>query len=629
MATYGKKKRNLLSTFSPFRDERAKNELLSKPPRKSGALTSNAHILIQYTAQKISKCLKINTKVPKETARHPPKPGDSIDDLADALLDDTVHDTLSLSTKSPTTPSGFPASSLSNLSSDKLNKPLPLAPLDEQGTKKPQTSKQFTSTYRLIPKVGEIDQCLKEESSEKKLQVSNLVLQSLHSTASHTTTETPIENTQGIEGSQNEKQTSAFATSADAANLSKKLSSLMRQATEKALPPLPNGNSTAGTRKSKHPRLQRSKEVFIRAKQAIADRLSSSGEKRFDSRRRRANAIPSSSPDEIAGPEYQTDAELRRHRLDRRIAEGANLSNSKVKLLTGDGNVRRKPLPVYESMRSLQHQPSSSDDPFSDEKSPNLDVSSPDFDDFDFDVELTGHKPANPRRTSAFEPLLSNAQLDKPELPHQFSQLISGLSQHPDTTFFSSSPEGYSTPRYRLEPQFDAKGKKRLSTVLASSPSLLDFSLDRQCGNGVAKVPETLEQPKVDKARSTTSLKRKTAKLDLRLETSPALKKAKTQDVSLVDELHADNQGPLAIKDSNKRMSRSRIPGAKGKGLKIFEVGKGKAPMPRVMDTMSERRSSIPGPVKRAIGHERRASTPVRSYSVEDDSMSIDELQLG
>ncbi|MCJ1246070.1 hypothetical protein MMC30_003274 [Trapelia coarctata] len=623
MATYGKKKRNLLSNFSPFRDERVKYGLSSKPP-----------------SHKISKGLKINTTIPKDTARHPSKPDDSIDDLADALLDDTVHDAPSVSTQSPTTPSGFPTSTSSTLSSDKLNKPLPLAPLNEQGRGKPGTPKQFTSTYRLIPKIEDMEQRSKEESSERKLQISNPILQSLHSTDSRAETDTPKGSTDDVENSQDEKQTSAFATAADAANLSKKLLTLMRQATEKALPPLPNSKSTTSTHRSKHPRLQRSKEVFIRAKQAIADRLSSSGEKRLGSRRRRTKDVPSSSPDVIAGPEYQTDADVRRHRLDRRIAEGTNLSNSKVKSLTGDGNVRRKPLPVYESMRSPQHQPSSSDDPFSDEKSPNIDVLSPDFDDFDFDVEITGHKPANPRRTSAFEPLLSNTQLEKPGPPHQFSERISGLAQHTDTTFFSSSPEGYSTPRYRLEPQFDAKGKKRLSTVLASSPSLLDFSLDGQRGAGKPKVPEISELPKVDKARSTISLKRKTAKLDLRIDdTSPALKKVKTQDVTLTDELaklRADNHGPLTAKDSNKRMSKSRIPGAKAKGLKIFEVGKGKAPMPRVMDnmnkrrgSMSERRSSIPGPVKRALGHERRASTPVRTYSVAEDEMSIDELQLG
>lgn len=535
-----------------------------------------------------------------------------------------------MSTQSPTTPSELPASTSSNISSGKLNKPLPLVPLDEEGKGNPPTSKQSTFTYRLVPNIDDIEQRSKEESSEKKLQISKSIMQSLHNSDIRAATD--------IENSQHEKQTSAFATSADAADLSKKLSTLMRQATEKPLPPLPNSKLTAGTRRSKHPRLQRSKEVFIRAKQAIAERLSSSGEKRLGSRRRRSKDVPSSSPDEIAGPEYQTDTEVRRHRLDRRIAEGANLSNSKVKLLTGDGNVRRKPLPVYESMRSSQHQTSSSDDPFSDEKSPNLDVSSADFDDFDFDIEITGHKPANPRRTSALEPLLSNARLEKPEASHQLSQLISGLAQHTDTTFFSSSPEGYSTPRYRLEPQFDDKGKKRLSTALASGPSLLKLSLDGKRGNRGTKAPEIPEQPKADKARSTTSLKRKTAKLDLRLDTSPALKKAKTQDVALNElaKLRADNHGPLATKDSNKRMSKSRIPGAKGKGLKIFEVDKGKAPMPRVMDTlskgrggMSEKRSSIPGPVKRAIGHERRASTPVKTYSAEEDSMSIDELQLG
>jgi len=512
-----------------------------------------------------------------------------------------------------------------------------MVPLNDTAEETSDTSEQPTSTDQSTPNTDRIEQHSKEESIEKKLQISVPILKSLRTRSNRAATNTPMGSTEDLVKSQSENPTSTFATSADAADLSKKLSTLMRQATEKELPPLPNSKSSVSTRRSKHSRLQRGKDAFARAKQAIADRLSSSGEKRLGSRKRQAKHAPSSSPDEIAGPEFQTDAEIRRHRLGRRIAEGTNLSNSKVKSLTGDGNVRRKPLPVYESMKSLQHQPSSSDDPFSDEKSPNVDVSSPEFD-FDFDVEITGHRPTNPRRTSAFEPLLSNTQLEKPEPCYQFSEWDSGLRQHPDTAFFSSSPAGYSTPRYRLEPQFDIKGKKRLSTVLASSPSLLGFGLDGQRGDGASGVSELQELLKCDKARSTVSLKRKTAKLDLRINTSPASKKVKTQDVPLAAELaklHADNDGPLAMKDSNKRTSKSRIPGAKGKGLKIFDVGKGKAPMPRMMDALnktrgspSEWRSSIPGPIKRTVAHERRASTPVRNHSIEDDSMSIDELQL-
>lgn len=589
---------------------------------------------MQVTAQKISKDQKPHKKLPKDTTRYPPRRDNTIDELADALLDDTVHGSPSVSTQSPMTPPGFLTPALGNLPSDILNKPLPMVPFDGSEKETSDNSKQPTSTYQANSIIDRIEQHFKEESSEKKLLMSVPILHNLPTRSNRAAVNTPMGSTEDIVNSQSENPTSTFATSADAADLSKKLSALMRQATENELPQLPNSKSSVRTRRSKHSRLQRGKEAFTRAKQAIADRLSSSGEKRLGSRKRQAKHVPSSSPDEIAGPSYQTDADVRRHRLGRRIAEGTNLSNSKVKSLTGDGNVRRKPLPVYERMKSLQRQLSSSDDPFSDEKSPNVDVSSPEFD-FDFDVEVTGHKPAHPRRTSTFEPLLSNAQLEKPEPCHQFLGLKSGLAQHPDTTLFSSSPAGYSTPRYRLEPQFDTTGKKRLSIVLAPSPTLLDFGLDGQCGDGSSGVSELQE---ADKARSTTSLKRKTAKMDLRINTSPASKKVKTQDVPLAAELaklHAGNDGPLAMKDSNKRTSKSRIPGVKGKGLKIFDVGKGNAPLPKMMDALnktrgspSERRSSIPGPIKRIAAHERRASTPVSSQPIEDDSMSIDELQL-
>ncbi|KAL9589169.1 MAG: hypothetical protein Q9203_002045 [Teloschistes exilis] len=59
-----------------------------------------------------------------------------------------------------------------------------------------------------------------------------------------------------------------------------------------------------------------------------------------------------------------------------------------------------------------------------------------------------------------------------------FSDKVSGLRQHPTTDWFSSSPLGFSTPRVRLEPVSDATGKKRLSTVPVSDPSLPDFDFE-------------------------------------------------------------------------------------------------------------------------------------------------------
>ena len=100
--------------------------------------------------------------------------------------------------------------------------------------------------------------------------------------------------------------------------------------------------------------------------------------------------------------------------------------------------------------------------------------------------------------------------------------------------------------------------------------------------------------------------------------------------------LDTSGDGALKPKDKNKRLSRSKPSDDKGKGLSIFDIGKGKTPMPKMMDTLmkargglSGKRASISGPASATTTHHRRASTPLIGFGFDpDESTSMDELQM-
>ena len=522
-----------------------------------------------------------------------------------------------------------------------LNKPLPSIPTEELAELDFETPMHGISAYSLKSKTDHVDAAQKADFTDSKTVMSSPVPQKFSYGATTIVTTGKPFHTEAV---QEIPKSNAYTTTADAADLGKKLSLLMREPTAensrlaKTMEP-----SKPSAKQGKHSYLRRGRRVYAGAKQVITNHLGSSGERKG---RGNEKNLPSSSPDTIAGPEYMTDPVINRERLDRRIAEGANLSNPKIRFLTGVGTVPRKPLPVYDSMKLLpnQYRSTSLEDPFSDDRDGNTDISSPEFDDFGFDGGFNGSKTRRARPASVIEPLRSTAQLKeicsrqsgKETQPrHQFSEAISGLAQHPDTDLFSSSPVKCSTPRYRLQVHYDASGKKRLSTIPASSPSVLDLSFEDQSGH------ESLDLPEANMGRSTVSLKRKTAKDDLCVNSPPVVKRAKKEDGGLTAEMaklnaHVPcNDGLLTVKDKNKAMGKSKIPGVKGRGLKVFDVCKGKAPIPRgIMDIkrtqtgFSGKRSSIPTPIKAPNYHERRASTLVRGDMIDEDSMSLDELQM-
>ena len=438
-------------------------------------------------------------------------------------------------------------------------------------------------------------------------------------------------------------------STADAAKLSKKISNLMQQAA--ALESQTKQKAAVYAAESaKLSPLEKGKKAFVKATRAIKARLSSSSssnDKPFNTRRL-GSIERSSSGGWEPPPQYESQEELTRGRLDRRIAEGENLSNPKIQKLTGDGNIPRKPLPVYESMRS-RSQHSGSDNPFSDADDEDDQLSPEDYSGFDFDFSKRKHKGKAVRASMPVmeqvesPPEQSGQHLTVPKsTSSRFSNMISGLAQHSDTEFFSSSPVGYSTPRIRLEPQPPMKGNNSAAGTLQRSPSILEFSFEGQSEDASSEA----QSPKTRASEGSTSVKRKGATEDLRSQVAPTTKKLKTDSVFSGDEgglaagisqlATEDHRGLLSPKSTNAVVTKPSRNASKRKGVSIFDLGKGKFPEGTGEDetkkpwtrAIASKRSSMarPGSVLFSRGRESRAGMQ-RLEQMDGNDMEIDELQ--
>ena len=443
--------------------------------------------------------------------------------------------------------------------------------------------------------------------------------------------------------SQDASESQQITTSTDAADFNKKIPKLIHQANQPDDTLAPSSHTSQNTSKasesSRGRSLRKGREVLVRAKRAISERLSVSEDRKLGH-----NTVGDSGRDEFNVVPYKIEENSSRQRLSRRIAEGENLSNPKIRALTGDGNFPRKPLPVYESMTSLRRQSSSSDDPFSDDVGSNDTSLSHKLD--TFDVDFSGGKGD---RSSTMEPLLprqhqsssqernDTSMMSRSRPIPRYSPSRSGLTQHPDIEFFSSSPVGFSTPRVRLEPLVSTSGKKRLSTVSARSPSILDFSFERLSDD------DTDELQRVpDRARSPTlSLKRKTGRANLRSGLSPAPKKTKSTDLqeaslrSGLAKLEASGNGSLTVRDAYKKLKNATSTGSKTKGLKIFDVCKGQEPKREIRDDAKKSNNLSTGtqssdlrPAVRHTRGQRSRSAISLGSTIHEETMSIDELQM-
>ena len=544
---------------------------------------------------------------------------DSADELAgDPLLDNPAQQPMRSSLQSDNLDSQYSRTRSNTTLADGRNKPLPPIPAtDPSGglnhstdARGPLTSK---STNRKITR--------KAAGAPARPNISHPVLQ-ISEDNDHNSALQAVYGPLNKHG-EKEPQTSI----SDAEVLSRKISSLMQQAAAREAEQALKAKNSAVASVAKVSPLQRSKAVFSKATQAIADRLSSSRRSSISQARHSGSHEPAS--DGLLGFEYQAESKESSDILGR---ENVVVSS-----------VPRKPLPVYESMRSLGSSSESSQNPFSDTNQGNDQVLPALRSDFDFNFNRRkgkGDAPSGKQRQIRGSSLKNSesANLDSQSSPEFFSR-ISGLSQHPDTLVFSSPPLGSSTPSARLKPPTSPLTGSWLDNS-AQPPSVLDFSFE-ESDDDVSGL-ENCES--FDRS---LSLKRKSANEDLRSQLSPSSKRARkssntsqgqTDLASKLKQLDTKDSRPLIEKQQNSMADRPATRDSKRKGLGIFETARETGSLDHAKDktkktrtrTHTGQRPSIPTPNSILFSRESRAHYRLRDTSdhADHDSEDLDELQI-
>ena len=559
---------------------------------------------------------------------------DSIDELAsDSLLLHPAQQPMRSSFQSDV-PMPEPLRPKSSRATEKeLDKPLPPIPLNEHENhgqpKRTKPALTIKTTNLRVP--------TKVEKPPLRPKISNPVLQVSEENDNNSALRL-------INGGHNDTSDKApKTTTKDAELLNKKITNLMQQASAREAQGIPKKRRGQVDAEfiSKPSPLQRGKDAFSRATRAIAGRLNS-GRRPTTPNIRRPGPIES-SPNSFIALEYRPEPRARSATIERRIAEGENLSNSKIQSIIGDGSIPRKPLPVYESMKSRRSSTNSPDNPFSDGYQVESLVSHEVHAQLNFDFDKRKGKAKQPsRKRFPFEDtaseLVTDASTDASPA-FQFSNKISGLAQHPDVMAFSSSPIGYSTPGVRLVPAPNIHDQQKAPGTLKRSPSILEFSFEE------SEEDEISAEPKTSNASDPNgSIKRKSAKYDLRSQLSPAaVKRLRTSSDSSKDDLALEHDfGQLDTRDTNVLLEKDKYLKARpstadnnGKGLNMFESAKGKVPLfsvaglakrPRAR-TGGTKRPADPRPDSILFSRESRAHYRLRD-TTDGDTMEVDELQM-
>ncbi|MCJ1380250.1 hypothetical protein MMC17_003353 [Xylographa soralifera] len=604
---YGRKRTNLASVFSRFQDSHSPVKTKSDQEASDEQKPS-----IEDHAQQIPS-INSNTNTTDHT-RLDADDENSIDELADAMPEDSTMKGQKSCTRRDVLPSEFSKSGSGMNLSEIRNKPLPRIP-------KHQSSQAFLDGPQHL--YDDAYEALEPNNTNHQITVDDTenttesrsfhpVCHSFYTSGNTDTLSSPGTGEAECLGYE-EVASYAIPVTANAIHLGNTLPSLV-QHNDVEGPKLQAAEPQVKHKEAKHlfkvPGFQKGREVLGRAKKAISERLSSSASSKVNLKWHKAShdkyAPQSPNPAKAVDEKYQmNDNDANLHRLNRRLAEGANLSNPKIKALTGDGLVVRKPFPAHHGMKSPAHWSDSFEDPFSDE-------------------------------------LLSSSQLIVPinklslyntREARQFSDQLSGLRQHADIGFFSSSPIGFSTPRFRLEPEVNTSGKKRLSVVPASEPSLLDLNFDEPSEDEMSKLPKL---PKLKFNMNDLSLKRKHAMVDQGFEQTPPTKILKTELMQLAInmEMLGRNGGPLGVRDQNLRLIRTPVPLETGGEPHIVQVPSGRERSVSVGSVQSievapnAKRSSIPVSFKSARSSQRQSTIPALVGTIQDDSLSADELQM-
>ncbi|KAL8795653.1 MAG: hypothetical protein Q9195_001891 [Heterodermia aff. obscurata] len=544
---------------------------------------------------------------------------DSADELAgDPLLDNPAQQPMRSSLQSDKPDSQFSRTRSNTTLADSRNKPLPPIPAtnlpggsnhstDARG---PLTSK---STNRKIKR--------KAADVPARPNISHPVLQDSEDNEHNSAL-------RAVYGPSNKHGKMQPQTSiSDAEILSRKISSLMQQAAAREAEQASKVKDASVAPVAKVSPLQRSKAALSKATQAIAGRLSNSRRSSISQAwQPRSHEL---TPDGLLGFEYQAESKKSSDILGRENVVGSSIP--------------RKPLPVYESMRSLDTSSESSENQFSDIKQGTDQILPALPSDFDFNFDKRkgkGDAPSGKQRQIRGNTLKNSEStgVDSQSSP-EFLSRISGLSQHPDTLVFSSPPLGSSTPSARLKSPASPPATSWLNNT-AQPPSVLDFSFEESDDD----VSGLEDHESFDRS---LSIKRKSAREDLRSQLSPSSKRARkssntsqgqTDLTSKLKHMNTQDNGPLIEKHRNSVAERPTTRDTKRKGLGIFETAKDIGSLDCHGDktkrtrtrTNTGQRLSIPTPNSILFSRESRAHYRLRDTSdhVDHDSEDLDELQM-
>lgn len=449
-------------------------------------------------------------------------------------------------------------------------------------------------------------------------------------------------------------------------NLNVKISDLMDHKTAPDGERIAKGKGIAGI--DRVPRLsplRRGRQALAKASRALAGQLSRSSSTSHTSDPNvlfgaREDSLPGSSHGSMLSlrPNTDDDSSLQRH--TRRIAEGENLGRAKIKAMTSDGHIRRKPLPLQDSTNL---EPSSG---FNDKEdaarwaSGNRERNdSPTRSNrLQLDVDYPEHRGSRDGETSSqFDHLRIKPQPRRTTLPpatriSRSYLVVNGLREHPDTLVFASPPHKITMPRPRGASLANIDNQKRVSS---STKSIIGFE-DRRDDDGLGSASQK-GRPRVA-SNGSVSIKRKSASRDLRSQLSTAMKRTKRGSVdsndSKEDMVSSSGNGqrdgadrPSFITRERNRLSSlfnnktvAEAMEAERRGLGNFDGSKENEPIPAADDksrsprdrgsggkkSSSRRRSSL---FSRESRTQTQPQTPTQLLDRKEyDDMAIDELQM-
>lgn len=525
---------------------------------------------------------------------------DSEDELAgDSLLNNPAQQPMRSSLQSDVPASEYSKARSNRTLAEDRNKPLPPIPAtdqpgDTEQSKKARPALASKSTNRKIPR--------KPANALTKPNISYPVLQDSEDN-DHNSALRAVYGASSLQG------TTGLQTSVDDAEiLSRKISGLMKQAAAREAEQAERLKAATRETTTKASPLQRSRAAITKATHAIASHLSNSGRRPSTSKARQSGSLDS-DPNGLLGFEYPAEP-----------------SSPGVSSLL---DIPRRPLPVYESMRSTGRSSDSSQNPFLDGNWENGQLSPELQADFDFAFNKRRGKG---KKSTGGQPFFRGSKLKNATViatdaqpPQQFSNKISGLAQHPNTMVFSSTPIGFSTPTSRLNLAAMSPQESPLRGIAAQTPSILDFSFEES--------DDDLSGPKDSQSLDRSlSVKRKSAQEDLRSQLSPSSKRAKNGSDKQMD---TKDSGPLIEKDPYTQPSRPVTAESRINGLGIFDAATGEGLLNGVGDKLKRprirnkaaKRLSIPTPNSILFSRESRAHYRLRDTS-DGDSGDVDELQI-